>query len=134
MGTAVLIVVLVAAVVFGVKSYMKKLSSGCCGTSVEKEKRLARGIRMRRIILMHMKSPWRVCIAATVPRALKTHSMGRRRACWHGRMFRMRVLPCVQKSLWRKAGFAKLLRLRGIGLYGLKQQKKKEKLLTKTVR
>ena len=40
MGTAVLIVVLVAAVVFGVKSYMKKLSSGCCGTSVEKEKRI----------------------------------------------------------------------------------------------
>ena len=30
----------VAAVVFGVKSYMKKLSSGCCGTSVEKEKRI----------------------------------------------------------------------------------------------
>ena len=40
MGTAILVVVLVAAVVFGVKSYMKKLSSGCCGASVEKEKRI----------------------------------------------------------------------------------------------
>ena len=45
MGTAVLIVVLVAAVVFGVKSYMKKLSSGCCGTSVEKEKLLTKMVR-----------------------------------------------------------------------------------------
>ena len=40
METAILVTVLIALIVFGIRSYMKKLSSGCCGTSVEKEKRL----------------------------------------------------------------------------------------------
>ncbi len=31
---------MIALIVFGIRSYMKKLSSGCCGASVEKEKRM----------------------------------------------------------------------------------------------
>lgn len=40
METAILVVALAAFVVVGVKHYIKKLSSGCCGASTEKEKRL----------------------------------------------------------------------------------------------
>lgn len=35
MATAVICIILVIAVVAGVKSYMKKLRSGCCGASSE---------------------------------------------------------------------------------------------------
>lgn len=40
METAILVVALAAFVVVGVKHYIKKLSSGCCGASAEKETRL----------------------------------------------------------------------------------------------
>ena len=40
MRTAIIVVVLVILVVLGIKSYMKKLSSGCCGTDTQKERRL----------------------------------------------------------------------------------------------
>lgn len=40
METAVFVVVLVALVVLGIKSYMKKLASGCCGASAQKEERI----------------------------------------------------------------------------------------------
>lgn len=35
MATAIICILLVIAVVFGIKSYMKKLRSGCCGASSE---------------------------------------------------------------------------------------------------
>ncbi len=40
MGTAVIIVILVLIILGAVKSYMKKLSSGCCGGETEKEKKI----------------------------------------------------------------------------------------------
>lgn len=36
MSTAVICVILIAISVFGIRSYMKRLASGCCGSSGEK--------------------------------------------------------------------------------------------------
>ncbi len=38
MGTAIIIVILAAAVIFGVKSYIGKLSRGCCGAQDAEKK------------------------------------------------------------------------------------------------
>ena len=40
MGTAVIIVILIVIVIFSVKSYMKKLASGCCGAGEDKVKKI----------------------------------------------------------------------------------------------
>mgnify|MGYP004568892097 FL=1 len=40
MGTAIIIIFLVIIGVFGIKSYMKKLNSGCCGAGGDKENKI----------------------------------------------------------------------------------------------
>ena len=40
MGTAVIILILIIVCIIGVKSYAKKLSSGCCGSGGDKVKKI----------------------------------------------------------------------------------------------
>ncbi len=39
MGTAIVILILIIVCIIGIKSYAKKLASGCCGTAGEKVKK-----------------------------------------------------------------------------------------------
>ena len=63
MGTAVIVLILAVIGVIAVRSYSKKLTSGCCGADGDSEKKCALRIKISIIIRMRSKSMSRACIA-----------------------------------------------------------------------